>query len=67
MSVVISFGDWPDGSLYDAPDGSGSIERRGFRVSWARPLERHVLFALAFQIRLNGVEVEQKFMIRAVA
>ena len=63
MSVIISFGDWPDAYIEGA-DGSGDLIRRGFRISWARPVEKHVLFALKFQIRISDVEVEQSFMIR---
>lgn len=65
MSIVITFGDTlPDGR-YDAPHGcSGQIVRRGLAIRWARPIEEHVLFAMKFQIRLRGVELEQSFMIR---
>ena len=64
MSVIISFGDWPDHHM-EYPDGSGDIIRRGFRISWAKPLQEHVLFSLKFQIRISDVEVEQSFTIRA--
>ena len=64
MSVIISFGDWPDAQIEHA-DGSGELIRRGFRVSWAKPVEKHVLFSLKFQIRISDIEVQQSFMMRA--
>jgi hypothetical protein len=65
MSIIIGFGNWTEERTYDSPDRTaGQLWRRGFSIQWSKPIDRAILFALKFQLRINGIEIEQGFTIR---
>ena len=65
MSITVSFGNWTEERTYDSPDKSaGQLWRKGFALSWAKPLDPGILFSFRFQFRFNGVEMQQTIAIR---